>query len=88
MIRATVACAGEGWTASIALLLALQMYAISSWHQDHVLRRRAELAETAFIDLADILSSAPDPTPLLSNAGSLKATIDGMKSCPPDPAVS
>ena len=43
-----------------------------------LLRRRAELAETAFFDLADILSSAPDPTPLLSDAGSLKAAIHGM----------
>ena len=44
---------------------------------NYLLCRRAELAETAFTDLADILSSAPDPTPLLSHAGSLKATVNG-----------
>ncbi len=26
-------------------------------------RRRAQLAEAAFLDIAEILSSAPDPTP-------------------------
>lgn len=48
--------------------------------EHHLLCRRAELAETAFIDLADILSSAPDPASLLSNAGSLKAAINGMQN--------
>ncbi len=43
-------------------------------------RRRAQLAEAAFLDLAEILSSAPDPTPLLSAAGALKASVDGMQA--------
>ncbi len=40
--------------------------------------RRAQLAEQAFLELAEILGSAPDPTPLLTSAGTLKASIDGM----------
>ncbi len=43
-------------------------------------RRRAQLAEAAFLDIAEILSSAPDPTPLLSAAGALKASVDGMQA--------
>ena len=43
-------------------------------------RRRAQLAEAAFLDLAEILSSAPDPTPLLSAAGALKTSVDGMQA--------
>ncbi|KAL0044478.1 hypothetical protein WJX82_008975 [Trebouxia sp. C0006] len=43
------------------------------------LQRRAQLAEAAFLDLAEILSSAPDPTPLLSAAGALKASVDALQ---------
>ena len=40
--------------------------------------RRAQLAEAAFLDIAEVLGTAPDPTPLLSAAGALKASVDGM----------
>ncbi|DBA74650.1 TPA: hypothetical protein ACH3X2_009428 [Trebouxia sp. C0005] len=43
------------------------------------LQRRAQLAEAAFLDIAEILSSAPDPTPLLSAAGALKASVDALQ---------
>ncbi|KAL0035573.1 hypothetical protein WJX77_012505 [Trebouxia sp. C0004] len=43
------------------------------------LQRRGQLAEAAFLDIAEILSSAPDPTPLLSAAGALKASVDALQ---------
>lgn len=42
--------------------------------------RRGRLAEAAFLDIAEVLGTAPDPTPLLSAAGALKASVDGMQA--------
>ena len=42
--------------------------------------RRTEIAEDAYLELADLLLSAPDPSPLLATVANLKASLDGMRS--------
>lgn len=42
--------------------------------------RRTEVAEDAYLELADLLLSAPDPSPLLATVANLKASLDGMHS--------
>ena len=47
-------------------------------HVQSLLYRRADLAESALLELAEVLDSAPDPLPLLTAAGSSKANLHGM----------